>query len=93
MKRSIVLVVLLTLCSAFGLAQTIRNSNQSAIAKIDAYGTIRNSNNSYLGKIESCGTVRNSNNFVLGKVERDGTVRDSFSSSTPKDKYQAVTSS
>ena len=63
-----------------GYAQTIRNSSNSTVGKIESDGTIRNSSNSYIGKIESDGTVRNSSNSYMGKVETDGTVRNSSNS-------------
>ena len=63
-----------------GQAQTIRDKNNSTIARIDSDGTVRNSNNSYIGKIESDGTVRNRNNSYVGKVYQDGTVRNSNNS-------------
>lgn len=63
--------------SVTGFAQTIRNNNNSTVAKIDNDGTVRNSNNSVIGRISSNGDIRDSNNHYLGKIESDGTVRDS----------------
>ena len=52
-----------------GYAQTIRNSSNSMIAKIESDGTVRNSSNSYVGKIDKDGTVRNSSNSVIGNAK------------------------
>ena len=49
-----------------GYAQTIRNSSNSTVGKIESDGTIRNSSNSYMGKVEQDGTVRNSSNSTIG---------------------------
>ena len=60
----------MVLCVGLCSAQTIRNTNNSVVAKIDNDGTVRNSNNSVIARINSNGDIRDSNN-------RDGTVRDS----------------
>ena len=66
MKRFVLFLLLALSVSVSGFGQTIRNTNHSAVAKIDHDGTVRNSNNSTLGKVESDGTVRDSNNHTIG---------------------------
>ena len=72
-------------------SQTIRDSHNMLICKIESSGIVRDKNNMMIGKIESDGkdkhnmlvgkietngTVRDKNNMTIGKVESDGTVRD-----------------
>ena len=59
-------MLLLMVCAVMCPAQTIRNSNNSVVARIEHDGTVRNSNNLTLGKVDSDGTVRDSNNHVIG---------------------------
>ena len=56
-----------------GNAQTIRNTNNSVVAKIDTDGTIRNSNNSVIGRINSNGDIRDGNNHYLGEIYETAT--------------------
>ena len=63
-----------------GYAQTIRNSSNSTVGKIESDGTIRNSSNSYIGKIESNGDIRDSSNRLIGKISSNGEVRNSSNS-------------
>ena len=63
-----------------GQAQTIRDKNNSTIARIDSDGTVRNSSNSTIAHINSNGDIRDSSNRLLGTVSSDGTVRNSNNS-------------
>ena len=75
--KKIVLLLSFVLClAAVGRSQTVRNANNSFIAKMESNGTIRDGNNSMLARIQSDGVIRDPNNRYLGKVESDGTVRD-----------------
>lgn len=80
MKRRIILSLLMVLCVGLCSAQTIRNTNNSVVAKIESDGTIRNSNNSVIARINSNGDIRDSNNHLLGKISSNGDVRDSNNS-------------
>ena len=84
MKRRIILSLLMALCVGLCSAQTIRNSNNSVVAKIDNDGTVRNSNNSVIARISSNGDIRDSNNHLLGKIGSDGVIRNSNNSSMGK---------
>ena len=63
-----------------GQSQTIRDKNNSMIARIESDGTVRNSSNSYVARIGSNGDIRDSNNRLLGTVSSDGTLRDNNNS-------------
>lgn len=79
--RKILLALLMMLSMAHvSYAQTIRNTNNSVVAKIDTDGTIRNSTNSVVARISSNGDIRDNNNHYLGKIESDGDIRDSKNS-------------
>ena len=85
MKHPVKAIVALLLFMAVsvaqvGYAQTIRNSSNSMIAKIESDGTVRNSSNSYIGKIYSDGDIRDSSNHLIGKISSSGEVRDSNNS-------------
>lgn len=80
MKRRIILSFLMVLCVGLCSAQTIRNTNNSVVAKIDNDGTVRNSNNSVIARISSNGDIRDSNNHLLGKIGSDGVIRNSNNS-------------
>ena len=80
MKRRIILSFLTVLCVGLCSAQTIRNTNNSIVAKIENDGTVRNSNNSVIARINSNGDIRDSNNHLLGKICSNGDVRDSNNS-------------
>ena len=79
-KRMIILSLLMVLCVSICSGQTIRNTNNSVVAKIDTDGTIRNSNNSVIARINSNGEIRDSNNHLLGKIGSNGDVRNSNNS-------------
>jgi hypothetical protein len=51
MKIRTTFIMLMMLCAVICSAQTIRNTNNSIIAKIDTDGTVRNSNNSVIARI------------------------------------------
>ena len=68
-----------------GQAQTIRDRNNSMIARIEHDGTVRNSSNSYVARIGSNGDIRDSSNRLIGTVSSDGTVRDNNNSFIGKD--------
>lgn len=76
MKRLFYIVFFILCLLSTGQAQTIRNSNNSAIATIESDGTVRSSNHFKIGNIQSDGVIRNSNGAQIGKLENDGTVRD-----------------
>jgi len=76
MKRMIILSLLMVLCVGICSAQTIRNTNNSVVAKIDTDGTVRNSNNSVIARINSYGDIRDCNNHLLGKIGSNGDIRD-----------------
>ena len=80
MKRRIILSFLMVLCVGLCSAQTIRNTNNSVVAKIDNDGTVRNSNNSVIARISNNGDIRDSNNHLLGKIGSDGVIRNSNNS-------------
>ena len=69
MNRKLLIMLLLMVWVVASPAQTIRNSNNSAVARIDNDGTVRNSNNSVVARIDSKGDIRDSNNHLLGKSE------------------------
>ena len=46
-------MALLLFCAVMCPAQTIRNTNNSVVARIDTDGTVRNSNNSVVARINS----------------------------------------
>ena len=64
--KAFVALFLFLVVAQVGYAQTIRNSSNSMMAKIESDGTVRNRSNSYLGRVYSDGTVRNSSNSVIG---------------------------
>ena len=67
MKAIVALVLFMTVSvPQVSHAQTIRNSSNSMIARIESDGTVRNSSNSYVGRVDSDGTVRNSSNSTIG---------------------------
>ena len=68
MKYRLCIIGLLLMCCATLCAQTIRNSNNSVVARIENDGTVRNSNNSVVARISSSGDIRDSNNRFLGKI-------------------------
>ena len=80
MKRSYILLILLMLNTAICSAQTIRNSDNSVIAKIDRDGTIRYGNNSVIIRIKNNGDIRDSNNHLLVKIGSNGDVRNNNNS-------------
>ena len=80
MKRRIILIMFMVLCSVICSAQTIRNTNNSVMAKIDTDGTVRNSNNSVIARFYNSGDIRDSNNHLLGRISSNGDVRDSNNS-------------
>ena len=73
-----ILFLLLALLTLEGTqAQTIRDSRNAMIGKVESNGTIRDSRNAMVGKVESNGTVRDSRNAMVGRIESNGTIRDS----------------
>ena len=78
MKRLLIMLLVLSI-ACIGYAQTVRNANNSTLAKINPNGEVRNSNNSLIARICSNGDIRDSNNHLLAKL--DGvTVRNSYNS-------------
>ena len=57
-------------------AQSIRNSSNMLVGKIETNGIVRDKNNMTIGKFESDGDVRYRNNMLVGKIEANGTIRD-----------------
>lgn len=49
MKRKMILMMVLLFFAVACPAQSIRNSNNSLLGKVDSDGTVRNSNNSVIG--------------------------------------------
>lgn len=49
MKRKMILMMVLLFFAVVCPAQSIRNSNNSLLGKVDSDGTVRNSNNSVIG--------------------------------------------
>ena len=68
MKGFLVSFTLMLCWAVVCQSQTIRNSNQSVMAKVDADGTVRNSNNSVIARISGNGDIRDSNNHLLGRI-------------------------
>lgn len=70
--KKILLVMLVGLFAA-GInsttAQTVRNSSNAYMGKVESDGTIRNSSNAYVGKIQSDGTIRDAQNRVVGTAK------------------------
>ncbi len=60
------LFAVLLMLTASVQAQTLRDSSNRNIGKIESDGTVRDGMNRYLGKVESDGTIRNSSNSCIG---------------------------
>ena len=73
-KRIIVLQFLICLAIA-GFGQSIYDSSNRLIAKIDKSGKVYDHTNSYLGKF-SDENIFNWSNFFLGKIRKDGHIFD-----------------
>lgn len=75
--RKVVYTLFLVLCLPSVVnAQTIRDTNNSVVAKVDTDGTVRNTNNSVVARINNNGDIRDGNYHLLGKIESDGTIKD-----------------
>lgn len=57
-------------------AQSVFNSSNMMVGKIEIDGTVRDRNNMMIGIFESDGDVRDKNYMLVGKIERGGTIRD-----------------
>ena len=70
------LFAVLLMLTASVQAQTLRDSSNRNIGKVESDGTIRDGSNRMVGRIYTDGTMRDSSNRNIGKIESDGTVRD-----------------
>jgi len=57
-------------------AQSLYNSYNMHIGKIESDGLVRDRSNMMIGKFRSDGTIENRNYMMMGKIERDGTIRN-----------------
>lgn len=73
-KRIIILQFLICLAVA-GFGQSVYDSSNRLIAKIDKSGRVYDHTNSYLGKF-SDENIFNWSNFFLGKIRKDGHIYD-----------------
>lgn len=57
-------------------AQSVFNSSNMMVGKIETDGRVGDSHNMMIGKIETDGDIRDKNYMLVGKIERSGTIRD-----------------